>query len=145
MPSLPSLSTCRICGFDETVHLRPCTAADIVVAAVTTPVSSQQQSASLPLDIDTTGSRKVGMGPGEESQSPMSPSVGKAKYETYEGQCHCGKVAFSVKLSPPVEEGLVTSCNCKYLIPFAWTGSVRWKREGGKGGMGTCLFVPLAS
>jgi hypothetical protein len=121
MPSLPSLSTCKICGFDESVHLRPCTAADIVVAAVTTPISptSEPPLPSRPVNttVNTTNTHaksgsKTDMTDDAKADTPTSPTIGKAKSQTYEGQCHCGKVKFSVKLSPPVEDGLVTSCNC---------------------------------
>ena len=46
------------------------------------------------------------------AESPISPGGSKPRSQTYEGGCHCGNVKFSVKTSPPVEEGPVTSCNC---------------------------------
>ena len=135
MPSLPSLSTCKICGFDESVHLRPCTAADIVVAAVTTPISTTSEplpSSTVNTTLNTTNtninsSSKTDMADDAKAETPTSPSIGKAKSQTYEGQCHCGKVKFSVKLSPPVEDGLVTSCNCMCFCFSVWTvGWVHW-------------------
>lgn len=32
--------------------------------------------------------------------------------EVYEAGCHCGKISFSMKLSPPLDEYKVLSCNC---------------------------------
>lgn len=33
--------------------------------------------------------------------------------KVYDAGCHCGKISFSFKLSPPLEEGhKVLSCNC---------------------------------
>jgi hypothetical protein len=111
MPSLPSLSTCKICGFDESVHLRPCTS---LRGIITTSLSNSSHSRpanteTTITDINTNASITT---MSDEAKTPTSPLVGKAKSQVYEGQCHCGKVKFSVKLSPPVEEGLVTSCNC---------------------------------
>lgn len=63
--------------------------------------------------------------------SPISPTA-KPKSKTYEGSCHCGKVKFSMKLSPPVEDGLVTSCNCSicgingYLMVYPLESNITW-------------------
>ncbi|KIW99923.1 uncharacterized protein Z518_10851 [Rhinocladiella mackenziei CBS 650.93] len=62
--------------------------------------------------------------------SPISPT--KPKSQTYEGGCHCGKVKFTVKLSPPVEDGPVTSCNCSichingYLMVYPLESNITW-------------------
>lgn len=111
MPSLPSLSTCKICGFDESVHLRPCTSLPRGIITTSLSDSSDSNTAA----TTTTAGNTVDINTNtmsDEAKTPTSPLVGKAKSQVYEGQCHCGKVKFSVKLSPPVEEGVVTSCNC---------------------------------
>jgi len=62
--------------------------------------------------------------------SPISPT--KPKSSTYEGSCHCGQVRFTVKVSPPVEDGLVTSCNCSicttngYLMVYPLETNITW-------------------
>lgn len=48
------------------------------------------------------------------SDSPTSPTGNKPKSQVYEGGCHCGAVKFTAKISPPVDEGSVTSCNCTF-------------------------------
>ena len=127
MPSLPSLSTCKICGFDESVHLRPCTS---LRGIITTSLSDSSDSGHSRITSTKTGEDSADINisantntsnMSDEAKTPTSPLVGKAKSQVYEGQCHCGKVKFSVKLSPPVEEGLVTSCNCMlFCISFFW-------------------------
>jgi len=63
--------------------------------------------------------------------SPISPTV-KPKSKSYEGQCHCGRVKFNMKLSPPVEDGPVTSCNCSichsngYLMVYPLESNITW-------------------
>lgn len=66
-----------------------------------------------------------------EVTSPTSPTA-KPKSKTYEGACHCGKVKFTMKLSPPVEDGLVTNCNCSicqvngYLMVYPLESNITW-------------------
>lgn len=31
---------------------------------------------------------------------------------SYDGGCHCGQVSYTAKLSSPVEEQVVNTCNC---------------------------------
>ena len=78
------------------------------------------------------------------SRTPTSPlGTSKPKSATYAGRCHCGAVQFSMKLSPPVEQGSVTSCNCSicrangYLMVYPLDNNVVWER----GGDGTCFFL----
>lgn len=51
------------------------------------------------------------------ADSPTSPTGSKPKSQVYNGGCHCGAVKFTVKTSPPVEDGPVTNCNCSSLLP----------------------------
>ena len=66
----------------------------------------------------------------------MSTSTSKPKSATYQGRCHCGAVQFSMKLSPPVEDGPVTKCNCSicrangYLMVYPLESNVVWERGG---------------
>ncbi|KIW34081.1 uncharacterized protein PV07_00881 [Cladophialophora immunda] len=63
--------------------------------------------------------------------SPISPTA-KPKSKSYEGSCHCGRVRFTMKLSPPVEDGPVTSCNCSicaingYLMVYPLESNITW-------------------
>jgi len=58
--------------------------------------------------------------------------------KTYTGSCHCGANAFSVPVSPPLEdpEATVLSCNCTictksaYLLTFVPASSVTWTKGG---------------
>ncbi|KAI1614895.1 Mss4-like protein [Exophiala viscosa] len=64
------------------------------------------------------------------SNTPVSPT--KPKSQTYDGQCHCGKIKFTVKLSPPIEDGPVTNCNCSichtngYLMVYPLDSNIDW-------------------
>jgi len=66
------------------------------------------------------------------ASSPTSPTGSKPKAGTYDGSCHCGKVTFTMKMSPPVEDGKVTSCNCSicsangYLMVYPLESNVTW-------------------
>lgn len=45
---------------------------------------------------------------------PTASSDPNAPTKTYTASCHCGKIKFSAKVSPPLEGGAheVASCNC---------------------------------
>ncbi|RVX67632.1 hypothetical protein B0A52_08161 [Exophiala mesophila] len=64
--------------------------------------------------------------------SPISPT--KPKSQVYDGACHCGNIQFSVKISPPVEDGPVTSCNCSicningYLMVYPLETNITWHK-----------------
>jgi len=56
--------------------------------------------------------------------------------KTYTGSCHCGANAFSIPVSPPLDdpEGKVMSCNCSicaknaYLLSLVPASSVTWTK-----------------
>ncbi|KAJ6073134.1 hypothetical protein N7467_011219 [Penicillium canescens] len=58
----------------------------------------------------------------------MSDST--ATQATYDGSCHCGRVAFTMKLSPPIEEQTLKTCNCSicsingYVLLYAQQSNV---------------------
>ena len=53
---------------------------------------------------------------------------------TYPANCHCGAVAYDVKLPAPLEEIQVMSCNCShcfrcgYLLVYPKKDDVTWRR-----------------
>lgn len=57
-------------------------------------------------------------------------------FETYSTNCHCGQLKYEVKLSPPVPQHTIVSCNCSicrrngYLLACALRGNVRILRGG---------------
>ncbi|KIW60811.1 hypothetical protein PV05_00998 [Exophiala xenobiotica] len=78
------------------------------------------------------------------SDTPISPTTGRPKSKTYEGQCHCGRIKFSMKHSPPIEDGPVTSCNCSichangYLMVYPLETNITW--ISGKDDMTSYVF-----
>ncbi|KAF2452922.1 Mss4-like protein [Lineolata rhizophorae] len=38
----------------------------------------------------------------------------------YDGNCHCGAVRYTVKLSPPLPEYVVTQCNCSVCTKIGY-------------------------
>ncbi|KAJ4538481.1 hypothetical protein HRR83_004712 [Exophiala dermatitidis] len=68
----------------------------------------------------------------------------KPKSKTYNGSCHCGRVKFTMKLSPPVEDGPVTNCNCSIchingaLMVYPLESNITW--ESGFDEMKTYTF-----
>ncbi|KAF9877651.1 duf636 domain-containing protein [Colletotrichum karsti] len=56
--------------------------------------------------------------------------------KTYDASCHCGSIKFSLKLSPPLEEGYkVLECNCSicrrsgYLLVYPNKTDVTWNGD----------------
>lgn len=51
---------------------------------------------------------------------------------TYHGNCHCGLIMFTVTLPNPLNQSLITSCNCSictrngYLIVATKTENITW-------------------
>ncbi|KAI9901326.1 hypothetical protein N3K66_003143 [Trichothecium roseum] len=54
---------------------------------------------------------------------------------TYECGCHCGKISFSMKLSPPLPEYKVLQCSCSicrragYLLVYPEYEDVTWHND----------------
>lgn len=46
------------------------------------------------------------------SGPPPLPAFDPTNVQTYQASCHCGTVAYTVTLSPPLPEWKVVSCNC---------------------------------
>lgn len=46
--------------------------------------------------------------------TPVSPTTGRPvpRFQNYDGGCHCGAISYTVKLSPPLPDGVVSQCNC---------------------------------
>lgn len=79
--------------------------------------------------------------------SPTTPGGStKPRSAVYTGGCHCGRIEFTVKLSPPVEEGPVTSCECSichlngYMMVYPLESNITWIR--GKDEMTQYTFGP---
>ncbi|KAJ5776570.1 uncharacterized protein N7511_001581 [Penicillium nucicola] len=58
-----------------------------------------------------------------------------ASQTSYEGSCHCGQVAFTVKVSPPIEDQTLKSCNCSicdlkgYVLLYAARDDVTFQEN----------------
>lgn len=80
--------------------------------------------------------------------TPISPTTGRRvpKSQTYEGGCHCGKVSYTVKLSPPLTEMPVTRCNCSIctingqLMVYPLESQITW--HSGRDGLTGYSFGP---
>lgn len=63
-------------------------------------------------------------------------SQDNGNYGTYTANCHCGHLRYEVKLSPPIPEQAIVSCNCSicsrngYLLAYAPRKNVRFLRGG---------------
>ncbi|KAH7311666.1 Mss4-like protein [Stachybotrys elegans] len=63
------------------------------------------------------------------SQSENKPS------KVYECGCHCGRISFSMKLSPGLDEYVVLDCNCSicrragYLLVYPAYEDVTWHND----------------
>lgn len=80
--------------------------------------------------------------------TPVSPITGRPRprSENYEGGCHCGAVSYTVKLSPPLSEGVVSQCNCSIchingqLMVYPLESQITW--HSGKDSMTGYTFGP---
>ncbi|KAJ7151367.1 Mss4-like protein [Mycena crocata] len=69
--------------------------------------------------------------------------------KTYEGNCHCGAIKFSVVL-PPLESTSLVSCGCSictkkgYLFVFPKKSSVTFTKGGGNDGLGAGVLTDYA-
>lgn len=80
--------------------------------------------------------------------TPLSPTTGRPlpKSQNYQGGCHCGKVSYTVKLSPPVTEMPVTKCNCSIctingqLMVYPLESQITW--HSGRDDMTGYTFGP---
>jgi hypothetical protein len=93
------------------------------------------------------------------AENPTTPGGSKPKSKQYEGGCHCGRIryfsspsflsilqpqstihltiilnSYTIKISPPLEEGPVTSCNCSichingYLMVYPLDTNITWHK-----------------
>lgn len=80
--------------------------------------------------------------------TPLSPTTGLPvpRSSTHTGGCHCGLVLYTVRLSPPLYEMPVTSCNCSIchingqLMVYPLESQITW--HSGKDEMTGYTFGP---
>jgi hypothetical protein len=71
-------------------------------------------------------------------------SQGNDEWQTYSGNCHCGRVKFQLRLSPPFPDHEVCSCNCSiccrngYILVYPLRNNVKFL--GGENAVGKYKF-----